>query len=88
MEGSLPLDATSILAQAQKLTAPQDLRFAIFALKTQQTSANILLTHISELKKVCIVRQIDSHRISLTLCNGLTAAIQVHYSYPEVNIYQ
>ncbi len=78
------LDINSILQEASTLTAPQDLRYAVFALKAAQTSTTILQTHISALRKMCIVKLTGPLSLQITLNNGLTLLVSVHECYPEI----
>jgi len=76
--------AADILADARTLPSPQDLRYALFALSACQHAQAIFATHVSALRKRCLVRQNGSNRVQLTLANGVSASISAHMCYPEV----
>ena len=78
------VDINSILQEASTLPAPQDLRYAVFSLKAAQTSTTILQTHISALRKICIVKLTGPLSLQITLNNGLTLLVSVHECYPEI----
>jgi len=78
------VDINSILQEASTLPAPQDLRYAVFSLKAAQTSTTILQTHISALRKICIIKLTGPLSLQITLNNGLTLLLSVHECYPEI----
>lgn len=78
------VDINTILQEASTLPAPQDLRYAVFSLKAAQTSTAILQTHISALRKMCIVKLTGPLSLQITLNNGLTLIVSVHECYPEI----
>ncbi len=73
-----------ILDEAKALPAPQDIRYAIFALGCAQNSPQILRAHISDLRKKCIVRSTGPLSAAFTLSTGVTVSIAVHDCYPNV----
>lgn len=73
-----------ILEDARMLSAPQDLRYAMFAVKASQSTVASLQQHLSELRKTCIVKLLSPLSIQVTLINGLTATISIHQCYPDV----
>jgi hypothetical protein len=75
---------SQILDEANVLTAPHDLRYAIFALGCIQKSPVILRAHVSDLRKKCIVRSTGPLSAEFTLSAGVTVSLAVHKCYPNV----
>ena len=73
-----------IIEEAKGLAVPQDIRYAIFALGCVQNSPQILRSHISELRKKCIVRSTGLLSAEFTLSAGVTVSVAVHDCYPNV----
>ena len=75
---------SQIMEESNVFPAPQDLRYAIFALGCIQRSPVILRAHVSELRKKCIVRSPGPLTAEFTLSAGVTASLVVHKCYPNV----
>ena len=74
---------SQIMEEANVFSAPQDLRYAIFALGCIQKSPVILRAHVSELRKKCIVRSTGPLSAEFTLSAGVTVSLIVHKCYPN-----
>jgi hypothetical protein len=72
-----------ILSDAQMLPVPQDLRYALFALKAGMGVKAAIAKDLSELRRKCIVRQSPTSPLSITitLSNGLSIDVKVSECY-------
>jgi hypothetical protein len=80
---------SKILRDATKLTPPQDIRYAIFALSAAQDARVALSRDISDLRKRCLVSMQDAKEdalcaLQLTMSNGLVANLVIHECYPQI----
>ena len=79
-----PLQVQGLLQECVLLPTPQDLRHAICHIRAAQNSAGALQKHISQLRKMCIVKLGANGSFQVTLASGLTLHILVHECYPDV----
>lgn len=79
-----PLQVQGLLQECLLLPTPQDLRHAVCHIRAAQHSAGALQKHISQLRKMCIVKVGANGSIQVTLASGLTLSISVHECYPDV----
>lgn len=75
----------SILQDASKLPAPQDLRYVAFAIIASQSAADVFAQHVLALKKMCIVKTSPATPLDavLTCSNGITAHLTAHICYSQ-----
>lgn len=87
--GDSHINATDVLAEAQQMPAPQDLRFAIFYVSAAQKAPAILKKDVDELRKRCIVQADQSKPSScfhITFSNGVAIKMSTHACYPNVSV--
>ena len=76
--------AAEIMSSCAVLPSPDDIRQAMFFLRSSQLSLQQIKRDISELRKKCIVTSKgDPYRYDVTFRSGVTASLRVNICYPH-----
>jgi len=73
-----------MLSSCVSLPSPDDIKQAIFYLRSSQLSQQEVKKDISELRKKSIVTPKGPHLIDVTFQSGVTATLRTHMCYPHV----
>lgn len=85
MESSVEkFDSARLLLEAQMLPQPQDVRFVISYIATANERCAVIVSHISDVRKHCIAKQLSAKQVELTLSNGAVALLDIHACYPNM----
>ena len=78
------IDVNRILDDVTMMPTPQDLRYCLFALSSCQESQMHLQKHIAALRKKCIIKQVNTNTVQITLGSGISVTLLIHECYPEI----
>jgi len=92
---------SNIIKDSVRLTSPQDIRYAVFALTAAQTSKKMIASDVSEQRKTYLVDILSSGNSStddsnqmtsgtnvrITMLSGVSIVVNLHECYPQVFIY-
>ena len=84
------INAADVLAEAQMMAAPQDLRYAVFYIGAAQKAPVALKADVAELRKSCIVQPNAQRKdgcFDITFSNGVTIQVSSHPCYSSVRIF-
>ena len=76
-------DSAEMLSSCAALPSPDDIKQAMFYLRSSQFSEQEIKKDIIELRKKIIVTSKDPYLFNVTFQSGATATLKVHMSYPH-----
>jgi hypothetical protein len=76
-------DSAEMLSSSTALPSPDDIKQAMFYLRSTQFSEQEIKKDIIELRKKIIVTSKDPYLFNVTFQSGATATLKVHMSYPH-----
>lgn len=76
-------DAAEMLSSCATLSSPDDIKQAMFYLRSSQLSQQAIKKDVIELRKKIIVTSKGPYLFDVTFQSGATATLKVHMSYPH-----
>jgi hypothetical protein len=76
-------DSAEMLSSCAALPSPDDIKQAMFYLRSSQFSEQEIKKDIIELRKKIIVTSKDPYLFNVTFQSGVTVTLKVHMSYPH-----
>ena len=80
---SVGLACDRVVAAANGLPPPQNLRFVISRIHAALSRNAAVQGELGSLRKSSIVKQLDSHRIEIQMDCGITVVVSVNEGYPD-----